>query len=88
MHEKHYWRKNIRYVLILLSIWFLVSYGGAIFWKDALDVICIGGAGLGFWMAQQGAIYVFVLLIFIYVWLMNKEESRMSATRNPKEGSE
>ena len=71
-NKKLYWRKNIRYVLSLLSVWFLVSYGLGIIWVDELNSIKIGGFPLGFWFAQQGSIYVFVILIFIYVRLMNK----------------
>ncbi|MGB0840372.1 MAG: DUF4212 domain-containing protein [Chitinophagales bacterium] len=67
-----YWRTNIKYLAILLSIWFMVSYGAGILFVDALDTIKIGGFKLGFWFAQQGAIYVFVVLIFIYVRWMNK----------------
>jgi putative solute:sodium symporter small subunit len=67
-----YWRKNLKYLLILLSIWFIVAYGGGIFFKDAMDKMHIGGFKLGFWIAQQGSIYVFVIIIFIYVWLMNR----------------
>ncbi len=67
-----YWKENIRYVLILLVIWFLVSYGAGIIFKDALNTIKIGGFKLGFWFAQQGSMYVFVILIFVYVRLMNK----------------
>ncbi len=69
---KAYWRKNLSYVGILLTIWFLVSYGAGILFAEALNSIKIGGFPLGFWFAQQGAIYVFVILIFVYVWLMNK----------------
>ena len=69
---KEYWRKNIKIVLTLLSIWFLVSYVFSIFIVDLLNSISIGGAKLGFWFAQQGSIYVFVLLIYIYVRYMNK----------------
>ncbi len=69
---KVYWKKNLRYLLILLSIWFFVSYGCGILFADALNSIKMGGFPLGFWFAQQGSIYVFVVLIFIYVWLMNK----------------
>jgi putative solute:sodium symporter small subunit len=69
---KEYWRKNIKIVLMLLSIWFLVSYVFSIFIVDFLNSISIGGAKLGFWFAQQGSIYVFVLLIYIYVRYMNK----------------
>lgn len=69
---RKYWRKNLQYLAVLLCIWFLVSYGCGILLVDVLDRIRIGGFGLGFWFAQQGAIYVFVILIFVYVWLMNR----------------
>ncbi len=68
---KAYWRDNIKYVLILLFIWFAVSYGAGILFKDELNTIKIGGFKLGFWFAQQGSMYVFVVLIFVYVKLMN-----------------
>ena len=68
----NYWRRNKKYLFILLSIWFLVSYGCGILFTDYLNTIRIGGFKLGFWFAQHGAIYVFVALIFIYVKLMNK----------------
>ncbi len=67
-----YWQRNLRYLLILLSIWFVVSYGCGILFADALNHIRLGGFKLGFWFAQQGAIYVFIILIFVYVRLMNK----------------
>ena len=73
---KQYWKENIRYVLILLSIWFLVSYVFGIFLVEPLNAIHIGGAKLGFWFAQQGSIYVFVILIFVYVNLMNKLDKK------------
>lgn len=79
MSEKNlqqYWRENIRYVGILLFIWFLASYGFGIFFKDALNNIRIGGAKLGFWFAQQGSIYVFVVLIFVYARLMGKLDEK------------
>jgi putative solute:sodium symporter small subunit len=69
---KNYWRKNVQYLLTLLSIWFIVSYGAGILFADELNAFKLGGFKLGFWFAQQGSIYVFVLLIFIYVWLMNR----------------
>ena len=75
-HAKAYWKENLRYVLILLSIWFLVSYGAGILFKDALNTIRIFGFKLGFWFAQQGALYVFVVLIFVYVYLMNKLDKK------------
>ncbi|KAA3634153.1 MAG: DUF4212 domain-containing protein [Bacteroidetes bacterium] len=69
---KEYWKKNIITVVILLSIWFLVSYVFGIFMVDTMNNVKIGGAKLGFWFAQQGSIYVFVVLIFVYIWRMNK----------------
>ncbi|MCH7917628.1 MAG: DUF4212 domain-containing protein [Planctomycetes bacterium] len=67
-----YWKKNLTYLTVLLSIWFIVSFGFGVLLVDQLDRIRIGGFKLGFWFAQQGSIYVFVLLIFTYVWLMNR----------------
>ena len=69
--RKRYWRANLRYLFILLSVWFLVSYVCGIFLVDTLNTVRIGGAKLGFWFAQQGSIYVFVVLIFVYVKWMN-----------------
>ena len=68
-----YWRRNLRYMLMLLAVWFVVSYGFGILLREPLDAITIPGTGypLGFWFAQQGSIYVFVVLIFVYVRLMN-----------------
>lgn len=71
-----YWRKNKQYLAILLAIWFLVSYGCGILFADELNSIRIGGFKLGFWFAQQGSIYVFVILIFVYVRLMNKLDKK------------
>ncbi|TYA71626.1 DUF4212 domain-containing protein [Seonamhaeicola marinus] len=73
---KAYWKENIRYVLILLTIWFLVSFGAGVIFKDELNGIKVGGFKLGFWFAQQGAMYVFVILIFVYVRLMNKLDKK------------
>lgn len=73
---KAYWKENIRYVIILLGIWFLVSYGAGILFKDALNDFKIAGFKLGFWFAQQGSMYVFVILIFIYVRLMNRLDKK------------
>lgn len=67
-----YWRKNLTYLLVLLTVWFVASFGCGILFADALNEIKLGGFPLGFWFAQQGSIYIFVVLIFIYVWLMNK----------------
>lgn len=70
--KQRYWRTNIRYLAILLSIWFIVSYGCGILFVDQLNQYRIGHAKLGFWFAQQGSIYVFVILIAVYVVLMNR----------------
>ena len=67
-----YWKKNLTYLTVLLSIWFIVSFGFSVLLVDQLDRIRIGGFKLGFWFAQQGSIFVFVVLIFTYVWLMNR----------------
>ena len=69
-----YWRRNIRYLGILLAIWFVVSYLFGILLAEPLNAVRLPGTGfpLGFWFAQQGSIYVFVVLIFVYVWLMNR----------------
>ena len=73
---KFYWKENIKYVLILLLIWFLVSFVAGVILKDALNTIKIGGFKLGFWFAQQGSMYVFVVLIFVYVYLMNNLDKK------------
>ena len=67
-----YWRKNMALLGKLLSIWFLVSFGFGILLVDVLNQIPFFGFKLGFWFAQQGAIYVFVVLIFVYVRKMNQ----------------
>tara|TARA_B100002019_G_scaffold58203_1_gene50024 strand:+ start:2376 stop:2612 length:237 start_codon:yes stop_codon:yes gene_type:complete len=67
-----YWKKNIRYITILLSLWFIVSFGCGILFVKQLNTIQIGGFKLGFWFAQQGSIYGFVAIIFTYIYLMNK----------------
>ena len=69
---KVYWKKNIRIVLSLLAVWFFVSFGMGILLVDVLDNFRIFGFKVGFWMAQQGSIFCFVILIFVYVYRMNK----------------
>ena len=71
-----YWKINLKYLIVLLSIWFLVSFGFGILFVDILNQIKIKGFKLGFWFAQQGAIYVFVILIFVYVFLMNRLDKK------------
>jgi len=72
INSEAYWKKNLRYLIILLSIWFSVSFGFGILLVDELNQIQFFGFKLGFWFAQQGSIYVFVILIFVYIFLMNK----------------
>ena len=73
-----YWRANVRLCAALLVVWALVSYGAGILWVDQLDQLRLPGTGfpLGFWFAQQGSIYVFVALIWIYVFLANRLDRR------------
>lgn len=75
MHQNNhtlYWKRNLKYLAILLFFWFLVSFGFGIVWVEQLNQIKIAGFPLGFWFAQQGSIYVFVVLIFIYMYWMNR----------------
>jgi len=79
--HKKYWKENLKYLLILLSVWFVVSFGFGILLVDQLNEIQLGGFKLGFWFAQQGSIYVFVLLIFVYIRLMNKLDKKYNLDR-------
>lgn len=74
--RRAYWRTNLVYLGVLLSIWFIVSYGCGILFVDWLNQYRIGSAKLGFWFAQQGSIYVFISLILVYVVLMNRLDRR------------
>ena len=67
-----YWKSNIKIVLVLLSIWFFISFGCGILFVDFLDQFRFGGFKLGFWIAQQGSIFVFVVLIYAYIYLMDE----------------
>jgi putative solute:sodium symporter small subunit len=66
-----YWRANLKTVAICMVVWFVVSYGFGILLADALNTFSLGGYPLGFWFAQQGSIYVFMVLIAFYAWRMN-----------------
>jgi len=74
MEDKYqqYWKRNITIVLGLLAVWFIASYGFGILLVEPLNEIRMGGFKLGFWFAQQGSQYVFIVIIFIYVYMMNK----------------
>ena len=74
--SEKYWKINIKYVKILLIIWFTFSFLFGIILKDFLNEFSIAGFKLGFWFAQQGSIYVFVILIFVYVKLMNNLDKK------------
>ncbi len=65
-----YWKANVRLMIICLIIWFVVSFGFGIILRPLLDAIQIGGYKLGFWFAQQGSMYTFVILIFFYAYRM------------------
>ncbi len=67
-----YWKRNLKLMGVLLTIWAVVSYGCGILFVEQLNTIRIGGFPLGFWFAQQGSIYVFVVLIFVYYVMMQK----------------
>jgi len=75
-NEKAYWKINLKYLFILLMIWFTVSFLFGIVFADALNEFQLGGFPLGFWFAHQGAIYTFVILIFVYVYLMNRLDKK------------
>jgi|TARA_B110000305_G_scaffold221941_1_gene265133 putative solute:sodium symporter small subunit len=72
----NYWKTNLKYLSILLSVWFIVSFGFGILFVDFMNQFQVGGFKLGFWFAQQGSIYVFVVLIFVYVFLMNRLDDK------------
>jgi len=75
-NQAAYWKSTLRLTVSLLAVWFLVSFGAGIMFRDALDNFSIGGAPLGFWMAQNGSIYVFLLLIVIYCIRMTQLEKK------------
>ena len=71
-----YWKTNLKYLGVLLCIWFIVSFVFGILLAETLNQFQIGGFPLGFWFAHQGSIYSFVILIFVYVYLMNKLDKK------------
>lgn len=74
--KKAYWAATKRLTVMLLTVWFLISFGAGILFRGFLDQFSLGGAPLGFWFAQNGSIYVFVCLIFYYCWAMNRIERK------------
>ena len=77
-----YWKSNLKYLGVLLSIWFIVSFLFGIVFAESLNQFKIAGFPLGFWFAHQGSIYTFVILIFIYVALMNKLDKKFDVDEN------
>lgn len=83
-----YWRANVKLLLGLLVVWFLVSFGAGILFADALNTYTFMGFPLGFWFAQQGSIYVFVVLIFVYTHRMKVIDQRFHVSEEDEsEGS-
>lgn len=80
--DKSYWFATLRLLGIILAIWATVSFGASIIFVEALNKISIGGYPLGFWFAQQGSIYIFVALIFIYAWLMGRIDKKYDVHEN------
>lgn len=70
--KKQYWLKNLRLMLVLLGVWAAVSYGCGILFVEQLNAVRIAGFPLGFWFAQQGSIFTFVVIIFVYIWRMSR----------------
>ena len=75
-NKSNYWKTNLKYLASLLIVWFTVSFLFGIVFAESLNQFKLGGFPLGFWFAHQGAIYVFVILIFIYVYLMNRLDKK------------
>jgi putative solute:sodium symporter small subunit len=80
--KRAYWRSNLRLMVVLLTIWFTVSFLFGIMLVDVLDQILIGPFRLGFWFAQQGSIYTFVVLIGVYAWRMDKLDQQYGLREN------
>lgn len=82
---KGYWKAMIRLTIALLAVWFLASFGAGILFREALDNFSIGGAPLGFWFAQNGSIYVFLILIVVYCRQMTKLEKKYGINDHSEE---
>lgn len=86
-NNRLYWRKNLQYLGILLGIWFVTSYLCSIVFVEQLDKIQFGGYRLGFYFAQQASIWIFVELIFVYAWLMNRLDKKYSSNEEGESDS-
>lgn len=81
-HARAYWKANVRILTVLMSIWFFISFVCGILLADFLDNFRFAGFKLGFWIAQQGSIYVFVILILVYLVLMDRLDAQYTRNRN------
>ncbi len=84
--RRSYWRQNLKILALLLAIWFVVSFGLGIFWVEPLNQYRLWGFPLGFWFAQQGSIYVFVVLILVYAVWMDRLDAKYRQKPRPDEG--
>ena len=81
--KEAYWRRQKRRIAVLLAIWAAVGFGLALFGAPALNAVSFGGVPLGFWMAQQGAIFVFVALVGIYAWASDRADAEAGLAETP-----
>jgi putative solute:sodium symporter small subunit len=79
-----YWRANLKVLASCMLVWFVCSYVFGILLVEQMNGITVGGFKLGFWFAQQGSIYVFVVVIFVYAWLMNRIDQKYDVHEDPK----
>ena len=82
--DEQYWRANLRVLAVLLSIWAVVSFGGGVIFVEELNAFSLGGYPLGLWISQQGALFIYVALIFIYHAWMTRLERAFSAGEEPE----
>lgn len=85
--RREYWKKNLRLMVVLLIVWFAVSFGAGILFVEQLNEIVIAGFPLGFWFAQQGSIYTFILLILIYALRMDRLDDEYGVSERNDDGS-
>jgi putative solute:sodium symporter small subunit len=85
--RKEYWRRNLRLMVVLLSIWFVVSFVCGILLVEQLNTVVIAGFPLGFWFAQQGSIYVFIVLILVYAVRMDRLDDEFGVSERNDDGS-
>ncbi|ANH37989.1 hypothetical protein I601_1556 [Nocardioides dokdonensis FR1436] len=83
--RQQYWRRNLRLMAVLLTIWALVSFGAGILFVEPLNKIVVAGFPLGFWFSQQGAILTFVAIIAVYVWRMDKLDAEFGVEEYEQE---